>query len=208
MRRAFILTAKVLLTLALLAFFILLTLVDQFGYADRAQQADAIVLLGSMVLAGGQAGPALERRAQHAAALYRRGLAPRIICSGGVGTYPPAEAIVACGHVAELGVPPSALILEAQSRNTEENAAYTAALMRAHGWQSAILDSDGFHLYRASLMFERAGIAVYPSPTETTVGPMNPIERIVREVREALGLIWFWLRASLRLDAIRAHELP
>ena len=187
MKQTLIRLLKLFLALALLIFLSLLTLIDQFGYTDRAQNADVIVLLGSMVYPGGQVGPALERRAQHAAALYRRGLAPYIICSGGVGINPPAEAVVACRRVAELGVPQSAFILEDQSHNTEENAAYTARIMRVRGWQSAILDTDDFHLYRATLMFQRAGVTVYPSPAQATAGPTNPIERVFREMREVIA---------------------
>jgi uncharacterized SAM-binding protein YcdF (DUF218 family) len=190
---------KALLALALLVFLSLLALIDQFGYADRAQPADAIVLLGTMVYPGGVAGPALERRAEHAAALYRRGLAPRVICSGAVNGNPPAEAVVACERLAELGVPREALLLEEQSHSTEENAVDTARLMRAHGWRTAVLDSDGFHLYRATVMFEHQGLVVYPSPAEATTGPLNPLERIGREMREVLGVLWFWLRVALGL---------
>jgi uncharacterized SAM-binding protein YcdF (DUF218 family) len=178
----------------------LLLLVDQFGAVDRAQPADVIVLLGSMVYPGGQLGPALERRAQHAAALYRRGLAAHVICSGGIGANPPAEAAVACGRLAELGIPQAALILESQSRNTEQNARETARIMRAYGWHSAVLATDGFHLFRATQMFEHAGVTTYPSPAEVTAGPMNPVERIVREMREVLGVLWFWLRATVGPD--------
>jgi len=86
--------------------------------------------------------------------------------------------------------------------NTEENAAFTARLMRANGWLTAVLDTDGFHLYRATIMFEREGIVVYPSPAQATTGEMNPLERIVREMREVLGVLWFWLRALLSADSL------
>jgi uncharacterized SAM-binding protein YcdF (DUF218 family) len=171
--------------------------IDQFGQVDRAQPSDVIVLLGSMVYPGGRVGPSLERRAFHAAALYHRGLAPRVLCTGGIGSYPPSEAIVACSRVVELGVPASAIILEDQARNTEQNAAYTARLMRESRWQSAIVVSDGFHLYRATTMFEQQRIITYPSPAEATTGPMNVVERIVRELREAVGVMWYGLRWAL-----------
>ncbi len=197
MRSASIRIVQLALALALLVFFALLTVVDQFGYADRAQPADVIVLLGSLVTVNGQPGLALERRAQHAAALYRRGVAAHVICSGAVNNgNPPAEAVVGCNRVAELGVPRDALVLEDQSHNTEENAAFTARLLRANGWRSAALDTDGFHLYRATIMFEQAGVVVYPSPTQITTGEMNPLERIVRELREVLGVLWFWSRLA------------
>lgn len=178
----------------------LVVVIDQFGYVDRSQYADAIVLLGSMVFPGGQLGPSLERRAEHAAALYKQGLANHVICSGGVGDNPPAEARVACGRVIDLGVPADAIVYEENSHSTEENAAYTAAIMREYGWQSAIIDTDGFHLLRAALMFQRTGLVAYPSPAQITAGPMNPVERIAREAREAIGLIYYGLRVAIGID--------
>lgn len=195
--------AAVSAALGVVIFFALLIAVDQFGAVDRAQPADVIVLLGSMVFPGGQLGPALERRARHTAALYRRGLATHVICSGGIGVNPPAEAIVVCGRLAELGVPPDALILESDSHNTEQNAHFTTIIMRAHGWHSAVLASDGFHLLRATQMFEHAGVSAFPSPAEATIGPMNPIERILREMREVFGVLWFWARALAGVDEAR-----
>ncbi len=192
---------KILLALTLLAFLVLLTLVDQFGHVDRAQPADVIVLLGSMVFPGGKLGPSLERRAQHTANLYHRGLASHVICSGGIGVNPPSEAEVACVRLMELGVPSSAIEYEDQSHSTEENAAFTAAIMRENRWRSAILVTDDFHLWRATLMFERAGVLVYPSPAQATAEPLNPFERIVREMREVVGVVWFCVRVTLATDS-------
>jgi uncharacterized SAM-binding protein YcdF (DUF218 family) len=184
----------------LIGFSVLVIVIDQFGYPDRAQRADVIVVLGSQVFPGGRLGPALERRAQHAAVLYKRGLADNIICSGGVGENPPAEAMVACGRMIDLGVPKAAILYEDRSHSTEENAAYSAAIMREHGWQSAILVTDGFHLLRSTVMFQRTGVTVYPSPAQATAGPMNPVERVVREMREAFGLVWYGARMVVGID--------
>ena len=120
---------------AVLGLAVLIGVIDAYGLVDRAGPADVIVVLGSQVYPGGRAGPSLERRAQHAAALYRRGLADHIMCSGGVGDHPPAEAEVACRRVIELGVPPGAMVYETRSHSTEENAAYSAAIMRERGWR-------------------------------------------------------------------------
>jgi uncharacterized SAM-binding protein YcdF (DUF218 family) len=183
-----------------IGFVALVAVIDQFGYPDRSQHADVIVLLGSIVYPGGQLGPSLERRAEHAAALYKQGFANHIICSGGVGDNPPAESIVACGRVIDLGVPADAILYEEQSHSTEENAAYIVAIMREHGWTSAIIDTDGFHMLRATLMFQRTGVIAYPSPAQITTGPMNPVERIVREAREAIGLIYYLVRVAFGTD--------
>lgn len=178
-------------------------IIDQFGYLDQTQPADVIVVLGSQVRGDGQPGTSLARRAAHAASLYQQGYANFVLCSGGVGDQPPSEARAACGRVMELGVPPEAIIYEEAAHSTEENAAFSAQIMRARGWRSAILATDGFHLFRAAWMFQRAGITVYPSPAQVTAGPMDTVERLGREVREVLGLVWYGARVLLNADVTK-----
>jgi uncharacterized SAM-binding protein YcdF (DUF218 family) len=178
-----------------------LALIDAFGLQDQAQSAETIVVLGSRVYPGNIAGPALTRRAQHAVELYKAGLAPVIICSGGQGEPGlMSEAQAACDLAAGAGVPRADLLMEDQSHSTEENAGNTAAIMRAHGWQTAIIVSDGFHLYRGDLLFRRAGLTPYPSPAQLTAGPMYPLERYGRETRELAALIWYWGKTVIGLQ--------
>ena len=191
MKLAWRFAPRVLLT-CLLAWLLALALLDAYGLQDRAQPADAIVILGSRVLATGQPGPALTRRTRHAVALFQQGLAPLIVCSGGLGDHAPTEAAAACGLAAALGVPSAALLLEDQAHSTEENALYTAALARARGLESVIVVSDGYHLYRADLLFRAAGLRAYVSPAQATAGPMSPVERYGRLTRELAALAWYW----------------
>jgi uncharacterized SAM-binding protein YcdF (DUF218 family) len=191
MKTAWRLTVRLLLTL-LLSWLIFLALLDAYGQPDRAQPAGAIVILGSRVLPGGQPGPALTRRTRHAVALYQRGLAPLIICSGGLGHNAPTEAEAACALAAALGVPAQALLREDRAASTEENALYTAALARARGLTAVIVVSDGYHLYRADLLFRAAGLRPYVSPAQGTAGPMPLLERYGRLTREIAALGWYW----------------
>jgi uncharacterized SAM-binding protein YcdF (DUF218 family) len=180
-----------------------LAFLDAYGLQDQARPADAIVVLGSRVYPGEGPGPALTRRTQRAVALYAAGLAPVVICSGGHGPGEPAtttEAKAACDLAASLGVPRSALLLEDRSHSTEENALYTAALMTARGWHSVVVVSDGFHLYRADLLFRRAGLVPYPSPAQLTAGPMSLLERYGRETRELAALAWYWAKTWVGLE--------
>lgn len=170
---------------------------DGYGQPDRAHPADAIVVLGSRVYPGGMAGPALRRRARHAAALYQQGFAPHIVCSGGLGADPPTEAEVACAFVEQLGVPTSAIVLETQAHSTEENALYTAAIAYERGWSSLLIVSDGYHLLRATFLFKQTGLTIYASPAQITAGPMNPIERAGRETREWAAFGWYWGKTLL-----------
>ncbi|NIV30768.1 MAG: YdcF family protein, partial [Anaerolineae bacterium] len=52
------------------------------GARDRAQPADAIVILGARVQPNGQPGPDLAERTRHGVRLFQRGLAPYLICTG------------------------------------------------------------------------------------------------------------------------------
>ena len=190
------------LAVALAGLVVSIAAIDAYGAVDRARPADAIVVLGSHVYPGGRPGPSLARRADHAATLYRQGYAAHVICTGGfTEPEPKSEARVACDRIAAAGVPRDALILEEGSTSTEENAAFSAAIMRERGWDSAVVVSDGYHLLRAALMFGRAGIEARPSPAQVTAGPMNPLERIVREAREAGGLVLYGVRVLLGIDA-------
>ncbi len=156
--------AGVLLPLPL-AFGGMMAFLDAYGQTDRARPAHAIVILGAGVNAQGVPGPALRTRTLHAVALYHSGLAPFIICTGGLGTYAPAESRAAATLAMRHGVPSHALLLEETSTNTWQNVGNAARLCRAHGFRSVVVVSDPYHLWRARRNFAAMGITAYPSPT-------------------------------------------
>jgi len=122
-------------------------------------RADAIVVLGCQLFSGGRPSERLRRRVALGVALYREGTAPLILMSGG-GAGAITEAAVMRDLAREAGVPETALLLESESRNTFENAAYTARLLHGIGRRRIVLVSDRAHLPRASRMFRRAGLDV------------------------------------------------
>src|SRR6185503_13743198 len=63
--------------------------VDRFGQRERAAPADALVVLGARVMPGGVPSGALLARVEKAVELYQRGLAPRLVFSGGIGVHAP-----------------------------------------------------------------------------------------------------------------------
>jgi uncharacterized SAM-binding protein YcdF (DUF218 family) len=190
----YIVAALGFVTLIAVALFLKLCFdIDRQGRVDQAQPADAIVVLGAQVLPNGQAGPDLEARTAHAVSLYRAGLAPRIICTGGVKGERSSAAAVAGNLAMSLGVPQEALFLADGSWKTQEDAVQTAAVMAQHGWQTAIVVSHPLHVYRAKLFFEREGIVVYTSPNTTYVGGISQHWRAYYTVREGAGVLWPYL---------------
>lgn len=170
--------------------------VDHYGRTDLAQQADAIVVLGALVLHDGQPGPDLSVRTQHAVDLYRAGLAPRLICTGGAKDEPASAAAVSKALAVSLGVPEQAVFLADGSANTEEDAERVAMVMAQHGWQTAIVVSHPLHLYRAKVFFERAGLTVYTSPTTTDVDRIALPWRTYYTIREGGGILWPYLEQA------------
>jgi uncharacterized SAM-binding protein YcdF (DUF218 family) len=160
----------------------LMAFLNAYGQYDRARLAQAIVVLGAHVNEQGVPGPSLHARTLHAVQLYRRGLAPKIICTGGLGTYPPVEAKAAALLAIQHGVPTADVLLESESTSTWENVRNAAQICRAHGWHRLIVVSDAYHLWRVRRNFAAMGLEVFPSPAPN----IEPWLRFQMTAREAL----------------------
>lgn len=168
-----------------------------YGQADRAENADVIVVLGAGLSRNNRPGPALIRRTEQAAALYARGLAGTVICTGGYGYGRTRSEADACAELLlARGVPSSAIVLEDQSRSTEENALYTREIMDANGWITAVVVSDSYHLLRAAWIFNQAGIASTTSPAASAPPPFQHLSAIAREVA---AFHWLVVKGVLNL---------
>lgn len=139
------------------------------GQRDEAAPADAIIVLGAAAY-DARPSPVFEERIRHGIALYRRGVAPNLIFTGGYGGQGArfAESQVGRRYAMREGVPEPAILIETTSRNTRENLSEAAALMRARTLRSAVVVSDPLHMSRALRLCEEIGIACVGSPTPTT----------------------------------------
>ncbi len=160
--------------------------VDAYGHAQRPSPSDAIIVLGARVLPSGKASNSLHERVAWAVALYQEGLAPFIICTGGVGDNPPAEGVVAAELASKMGVPAGQVLVEDKSRTTRENARFAARICRAHGWKSVLIVSQPYHLWRAGRLFEHEAIASSASPVPHPQVDESLWLRVWWAVREAL----------------------
>lgn len=143
-------------------------LVIFWGAGDRMRRADAIVVLGAAQYAG-RPSPVLRARLDHAISLYRSGLAPRMILTGGTGTGDTtSEAAVSSRYVRGKGVPDSAIMLEPEGRTTSQSLRAVAQMMQARDYRKAIFVSDPFHMLRLRILGTRLGLTSYTSPTRTS----------------------------------------
>ena len=143
---------------------------------DQARPADAIVVLGAAQYAG-RPSPVLRARLDKGIALYRRGLAPYLIVTGGMGLGDTTtEAAVGRRYALKQGVPSSAILLESVGRTTSESMVGVARVMKERELHRAILVSDGFHLLRLDIIARRHGLTAYTSPARTSPIAQNPAE--------------------------------
>lgn len=154
--------------LALAAVWIIsLALVIVWERLDTRTSAHAIVVLGAAQW-DGRPSPVLRARVDHAIQLWRRGLAPKLIVTGGRGQGDTTtEAAVERRYAMSHGVPASAILVEAESRSTSESLRNVAAMMDA-GAREVILVSDPFHMLRLSILARRFGLRPRTSPTRTS----------------------------------------
>jgi len=138
--------------------------IRQQSTIDEARPADAIIVLGAAEYRG-KPSPVLEARLNHALFLYLRGMAPRVITTGGAGGDPDyTEGSVSRAYLAKRGVPPEAIVVEREGGSTAQSVAAVAEIMRRMNLKSAIVVSDGYHIFRVKKMLESSGMMVYGSP--------------------------------------------
>lgn len=139
--------------------------VYNLSHRDEMHAADAIVVLGAAEY-DGRPSPVLQARLDHALYLYRQGMAPVIITTGGKrpgDLY--TEAQVGSAYLAEHGVPRSRLFEEDQGQSTYQSITGVARIGGAHDVHTVLLVSDPLHSARVQRMALDLGFqAAYTSP--------------------------------------------
>lgn len=140
---------------------------------DTPSRVDAIVVLGAPLRADATLSLAGRERVSEGARLWHEGLAPLLVFTGGA-PHSVAEAPAMAAGALELGVAPEALIVEAESRTTAENARLTAILLRDRGVQSIWVVSQPFHLRRGRRLFRQQGFEVRAQAQRSSLQYQRP----------------------------------
>ncbi len=107
-------------------------------------------------------GPSTSERVIEGVRIARETKLPVLVTSGKPDGLDPAEAVVMRDVMErELGMTPR--WVESASRNTVENALFSAPLLKRDGIDSIILVTHGYHMRRARYLFEQAGLRVVPA---------------------------------------------
>jgi uncharacterized SAM-binding protein YcdF (DUF218 family) len=109
--------------------------------------------------------PLMMGRIVTAVRLYQRLRLPIIVTGGRVfDNGAVAEAPVVRRFLVDLGVPEKMVTLEDRARDTAQNARLTAAICRQLGFSRPILLTAAYHLKRAGMAFDAAGMNYTPFP--------------------------------------------
>jgi uncharacterized SAM-binding protein YcdF (DUF218 family) len=175
----------------------------------------AIVILGSGAVRDGNFTPTRERVNSRtlervmAGARQARASGLPILVSGGTPewlTHSEAE-LMRRVLVDDLGLAVS--WVEDRSRDTAENASFSAAMLRAQGIDSIVLVTHAYHMPRAQAVFESAGLKVLASPHDWRGGKpdvtefrdwlpsASSVETVWLALHESLGLLWYRLRGHV-----------
>jgi uncharacterized SAM-binding protein YcdF (DUF218 family) len=147
-------------------------------------------------------------RCLHAARLYKKAGACRIVCSGGkvpLDIPGPSLARAMSDFLVDLGVRPADIVLEERSRTTYENALYTDELLRDLGVRRVILVTDAAHMYRSARCLRALGVEVTPAacnyratwfPWQASRFLPTPdgAQDTDAALHEWVGIVWYWLR--------------
>ncbi|HEX4663063.1 MAG TPA: YdcF family protein [Terriglobales bacterium] len=161
-------------------------LVSRQADQDESRQAEAIVVFGAAEYSG-HPSPIYRARLDHAYTLFKKGMAPLIITTGGAAEDPSfSEGGVGRDYLVSRGVPDGDIIAETQSSDTSQSAARVANILRANGLHNCVAVSDGYHMFRVKQMLERQAITVYASPRPDSRLPSR-WERMRVKLREVMS---------------------
>ena len=116
---------------------------------------DVLMVLGSPADADGNPTPMELARVTEAVNEYERGVAPRMIITGGPAHNQFVEAEVMARVAEAQGIPAGAIVEERTARDTMENTCDSLKIMRSHGWESAEVISSASHLPRTGMILSR-----------------------------------------------------
>jgi len=181
-RRRVLKIAAIVAGIVVLYVFVTFLQVWHASHQDDARPAQAIIVLGAAQF-DGRPSAVLAARLDHAADLYKQGLAPLVVVTGGKQTGDRfTEAEASANYLAEKGVPGNAIERETTSTNSYDELAAAARFLYQRSIRDVVLVSDPFHAYRIDAIADAVGLNAYVSPTPTSpVHGLDNAEALMRE---------------------------
>jgi len=173
------------------------------------EQFDVLMVLGNPADSDGNPTPTELARVTEAVGEYERGVAPRMIITGGPAHNQFVEADVMARVAEAQGIPAGAIVEERTARNTIENTCDSLRIMRSHGWESAEVISSASHLPRAGLILSRLPLKwrTHAAPALEPEGPLTQWSTTAMEILKTVRyLVWARQMDKCEIQGIDSKE--
>ena len=160
------------------------------SHNDEVHSADAIVVLGAAQY-NGEPSPIFKARLDHAAYLFREGLADTVIVTGGKRRGDRfTEAETGENYLQGEDVPPTAILAETRGRTTLESLEGARQIAEENAIHSALFVSDPLHSERIKRMATDLGFEeAYTSPASYVTLNRSRATKIRELIHEVLSLL-------------------
>ncbi len=159
---------------------------------DQRAAADAVVVLGAAQY-DGEPSPVFAARLDHAAELFRQGVADEVVViGGGQAGDRTTEGQAGRDYLAAAGLPEAALTAVPEGGDTLASLRAAAPVLAARGQSSVVLVTDPWHAARARLMATDLGLHVQVSPVQEGPALRDGIA-VPYVLRETLGTLFYRL---------------
>jgi len=156
---------------------------------DDRPHSDAIVVLGASQF-DGRPSAVFKARLDHAAELYRAGVAPRIVTVGGGRTGDRfTEAEAGKRYLAGVGV--TSVFAVGVGSDTLQSLKALDAFYKAQSWHSAVLVTDPWHCLRSRTMAQDLGLKAATSPVRTGPAVASRSTEVRYVAREAAAYLYY-----------------
>jgi uncharacterized SAM-binding protein YcdF (DUF218 family) len=182
------------------------------SFIDDGTPVTGIVVLGGTVEADTSIGRdqitvnEAGERAIALADLARRYPQARLVFSGGAGSTREdavSEAEIVSRYADTLGVPRNRLILEQQSRNTHENAVFSARMVQPKPGERWLLVTSAWHMPRSMGCFRKAGFDVTAYPVDYRTNWPRDAYRLASFASDGLGELDIGVKEWIGMIAYR-----
>ena len=188
-------TTVVAALMVLAVFSSIFVTILQDSTKQELHRADAIIVFGAAQY-DGRPSPVFRARLDHANELFRQGLAPVVITTGGSAADPKfSEGGVGHDYLMRKGIPESALIAETQANDTAESAERVSAIMQKNHMHSCVAVSDAYHMFRIRMLLMHQGLQVFLAPRPDSKPKSVWLSTVALMKESASYLLW---RAGLR----------